>query len=165
MTPAEESEVDGRRQNFFLPGELPLTVLALLADQPRYGYQLMVELDRRFAPAYRSSAGSLYPALAALVDSKLVTARREATRKIFSVTPAGRSALKRRREALAAIEIRTGVRLLDGPDLDAVLDRFVLRVKALAGRLQPADAEALLDRVAEELADLAQTTEVPTDGA
>ncbi|EUA73856.1 hypothetical protein I540_0264 [Mycobacteroides abscessus subsp. bolletii 1513] len=36
---------------FFRHGELPLVLLALLAQRPMHGYELMSELSRLFGPA------------------------------------------------------------------------------------------------------------------
>src|SRR3954453_7266415 len=54
------------RTQFFMPGELPLVILALLNVRPQGGYELLRELEQRYGPAYRPSPGSIYPALAAL---------------------------------------------------------------------------------------------------
>jgi DNA-binding PadR family transcriptional regulator len=91
------------RNQFFAPGELPLVLLAILGAEPRHGYELMAELDRLFSPAYRSSAGSVYPAIAALDEGGLIAASPSGVRKTYRLTPAGRSALAKRRSALAAI--------------------------------------------------------------
>ena len=139
------------RNQFFAPGELPLVLLAVLGAQPRHGYELMAELDRLFSPAYRSSAGSVYPAIAALDEEGLITASSPGPRKTYRLTPAGRSALAKRRSALAAIEVRTGARLRPEEGLNAALDRFVNRVGALSGRLDPAVVESILDGAASQI--------------
>ena len=139
------------RNQFFAPGELPLVLLAILAAEPRHGYELMVELDRLFSPAYRSSAGSVYPAIAALDEEGLITSSPSSPRKTYRLTSAGRAALTKRRSGLAAIEVRTGARLRPEEGLSAALDRFVNRVGALSGRLDPVLVEAILDGAASEI--------------
>lgn len=141
----------GGRNQFFAPGELPLVLLALLALAPRHGYELMAELDRLFAPAYRSSAGSVYPAIAALDEEGLIAASRSGPRKTYRLTSAGRTALIKRRSAVAAIEVRTGARLRPEEGLGAALDRFVNRVTALSGRLDPELVESILDGAASQI--------------
>ena len=141
----------GSRNQFFAPGELPLVLLAVLASRPRHGYELMAELDRLFSPGYRSSAGSVYPAVAALAEEGLIAASSAGPRKIYRVTNAGRTALARRRPALASIEVRTGARLGPEEGLSPMLERFANRIEALSGRLDPQVVAAALDRTASEL--------------
>jgi hypothetical protein len=48
----------GRRRR----GDVRLTLLLLLAEEPRNGYQLMQEIERRSDGHWRPSPGSVYPA-------------------------------------------------------------------------------------------------------
>jgi DNA-binding PadR family transcriptional regulator len=138
---------DGRR--FFRHGELPLVLLVMIRDQPRHAYQLLARLERLFAPSYEPSTGSIYPAVAALVDSGLVAAQDEGRRRVYSITAKGRRTLERSGEALAEIEARTGVRLTT-EDLDAVLARFAARLKQ-APSVDVAAVEKELERVVERV--------------
>jgi len=142
--------VAGRR-NFFLHGELPLVLLCLVGRGPVHGYDLMSELARLLSPAYEPSPGSVYPALAALVEEGLVVAHAgEGRRRTYRVTRKGRDLLASRRGALRAFEVRTGTRLGDD-DVQAAIERFAARVAPYAERL-PADAVgAALDRAADDL--------------
>lgn len=77
-------------------GAVELAVLGLLADQPRYGSQLVEELADY--PALALSAGTIYPLLARLKKADLIDARWEESpvgppRKYYSLTTAGRAAL------------------------------------------------------------------------
>ncbi|HET6874077.1 MAG TPA: PadR family transcriptional regulator [Acidimicrobiales bacterium] len=141
----------GQRNQFFAPGELPLVLLALVAGRPRHGYDLMAELDRLFQPAYSSSPGSVYPAVAALAEEGLIARSTSGTPKTYRLTAAGRTALSKRRAALAAIEVRTGARLDPDGGLAGALERFANRVNAVAGRVDPAPVERILDRAASEI--------------
>ena len=49
------------QKQFFMPGELPLVLLSLIAGRPQGGDELMGELERRYGPVYRPSPGSVYP--------------------------------------------------------------------------------------------------------
>src|SRR4051794_14633552 len=142
----------GRRQ-FFQPGELPLILLELLRARARHGYELMSELDRLFGPEYRASAGSVYPALTALLEEGLILEERDhgGPRRRYRCSATGRAALAKRRAALAAIEVRTGVRLRTERELAAVIDRFAARVDQLGGAVDPDEVEAMLDNVATRL--------------
>lgn len=139
----------GRR--FFRYGELPLVLLALLDQRPMSGYDLMGELRRLFAPHYRPSPGSVYPALDVLAAEGLVVAAGEGGTSAWAPTEVGRRTLERRREDLAAVEARTGTRLQTGSALDAVLARFGARLRAVTGRVGVDEIEQRLEGVAAEL--------------
>ena len=136
------------RTRFFRYGELPLVVLFLLEHQPLRGFDVMAELDRLFGPAYRASAGTVYPALGALEGEGLIC-RTDFDPQRYALTPVGRKSLDTRRELLSIIENRTGVALRSGDDLAAALQRFTARIEPLAGRV---DVEAI-ERVLNDAAD------------
>ncbi|MFB9473342.1 PadR family transcriptional regulator [Nonomuraea salmonea] len=80
----------GPTGRFFGPGELRLAVLALIAEQPGHGYQLMTRLADRFNGTYEPSAGSIYPTLQLLEDEGLVRAEpAEGGRKVHHATEDG----------------------------------------------------------------------------
>src|ERR1700712_4069095 len=59
----------GRRSGrLFDPGELRLVVLALIAEQPRHGYQIIKEVEDRTANTYSPSPGVIYPTLTMLEE-------------------------------------------------------------------------------------------------
>ncbi|SEG94113.1 Transcriptional regulator PadR-like family protein [Nonomuraea solani] len=80
----------GPTGRFFGPGELRLAVLALVAEQPGHGYQVMSRLADRFNGTYEPSAGSIYPTLQLLEDEGLVRVEPEEGRKVYHVTGEGR---------------------------------------------------------------------------
>ena len=72
-------------------GDLRLMTLALVADQPRNGYQIIKEIGLRFDGAYAPSPGAIYPVIAWLEDMNLVTiAPADGAAKQVSATAAGR---------------------------------------------------------------------------
>jgi DNA-binding PadR family transcriptional regulator len=143
----------GRR--FFRHGELHLVVLALLEERPMHGYELMGELARLFGPAYRPSAGTIYPALEGLQAEGLVDGHDDGGRRILELTAAGSAALARRVEVLDALEVRTGVRLRNRPGVEASLARLAARVQAVAALVDAEVLDAVLDAAATEIEDLA----------
>ena len=64
-------------------------ILALLAEQPMHGYQVIQELSERTEGVWRPSPGSVYPTLQLLEDEGLVEPTAEGGKKIFHLTPAG----------------------------------------------------------------------------
>jgi DNA-binding PadR family transcriptional regulator len=132
---------------FFKHGELALVVLALLERAPMHGYQLIAELDELFGDAYEPSTGTVYPAVRALEDEGLVTSAEIGRRAVYSLTAVGRRSLARRSEQLAALEVRTGVRIRSG----AELDRLLVRAREAAARVDVDKARVVLERAVEEL--------------
>ena len=151
------SKQSARRVQLFQPGELPLVLLELVHSRPRHGYELMNELDRLFGPVYRASAGSVYPALTALVEEGLILEDAQGPRRRYRCSATGRAALEKRRAALAAIEVRTGVRLRPEHELADAVERFGSRVARLRGLVEPGDVEQMLDEVASRLEATAHT--------
>jgi DNA-binding PadR family transcriptional regulator len=73
-------------------GDVRAALLALLAEEPRNGYQLMQEIERRSEGVWRPSPGSVYPALQQLEDEGLVRVDESEGRKLFHLTDTGRDA-------------------------------------------------------------------------
>lgn len=76
-------------------GDVRAAVLALLAEQPMHGYQVITELTERSRGAWRPSPGSVYPTLAQLEDEGLVTVAETGGRRVFTLTDAGRREVER----------------------------------------------------------------------
>jgi DNA-binding PadR family transcriptional regulator len=79
-------------------------VLALLAEEPRNGYQLIQELSERTNGMWRPSPGSVYPTLQQLEDEGLVeTVDGGASgRRQYQLTEAGRTYAQEHADELAA---------------------------------------------------------------
>ncbi|HET9347919.1 MAG TPA: PadR family transcriptional regulator [Arthrobacter sp.] len=74
-------------------GEVRSAVLALLAERPMHGYQIIREIEERSGGSWKPSAGSVYPTLQLLADEGLIRAEESNGRKIYSLTEAGREAV------------------------------------------------------------------------
>jgi DNA-binding PadR family transcriptional regulator len=72
-------------------GEVRPAILAVLAEKPMHGYQVMQELRERSGGAWAPSAGSIYPTLQQLEDEGLVLAEERDGRRVFTLTESGRS--------------------------------------------------------------------------
>ncbi|HPG13430.1 MAG TPA: PadR family transcriptional regulator [Microthrixaceae bacterium] len=73
-------------------GDVRAAVLALLAEQPMHGYQIISELDERTGGAWKPSPGSVYPTLQMLADEGLVRSEPEGGKNVFHLTDSGRRA-------------------------------------------------------------------------
>ena len=83
-------------------GDVRAALLVLLAEEPRNGYQLMQEIERRSDGVWRPSPGSVYPALQLLEDEGLVQVAPEKGGKEYELTDAGRAEVEARDAALGA---------------------------------------------------------------
>jgi DNA-binding PadR family transcriptional regulator len=72
-------------------GDVREAVLALLAEQPMHGYQIIHEIEERSGGTWKPSAGSVYPTLQLLADEGLISAEESNGRKTYSLTEAGRA--------------------------------------------------------------------------
>lgn len=70
-------------------GDVRAAVIALLAEKPMHGYQIISEIGERSGGAWKPSAGSVYPTLQLLADEGLITAEEQGGRKTYSLTDAG----------------------------------------------------------------------------
>ena len=70
-------------------GDVRAAVLALLAEQPMHGYQIIHEIEERSGGTWKPSAGSVYPTLQLLADEGLISAEESHGRKTYALTEAG----------------------------------------------------------------------------
>jgi DNA-binding PadR family transcriptional regulator len=73
-------------------GNMKYEILSVLADGPRHGYDVMLEIERRRG-GLRPSPGSIYPALQMLEDGDFVTVEEVSGKRTFSITDTGRALL------------------------------------------------------------------------
>ena len=78
--------------------DLQLLLLALLAAEPRHGYELIKALQTHSNGFYSPSPGMVYPALTYLEEIGYVTAEQEGNRKRYAVAKAGQVHLAENRE-------------------------------------------------------------------
>lgn len=73
--------------------DLQIVILALLADKPAHGYELIRALEEKSGGFYTPSPGVIYPALTYLDEIGHAEAAPEGKRKLYSITEAGRAYL------------------------------------------------------------------------
>jgi len=76
-------------------GDVRTAILALLAEEPMHGYQIIGLLGERSGGMWRPSAGSVYPTLQQLEDEGLVKGEERDGRNVYSLTDAGKEAAAR----------------------------------------------------------------------
>ena len=90
-------------------GELKLVILALIAEKPRHGYEIIKELSERVGGDYSPSPGVVYPTLTMLEEMGYASASQDqAGRKLYSVTPEGEKTLADSKAQVDAIFARFG---------------------------------------------------------
>jgi DNA-binding PadR family transcriptional regulator len=83
-------------------GDVRAAALALLAEQPRNGYQIIQEIAERSGGYWKPSSGSVYPALQQLEDEGLVEVATEEGRRTFRLTEAGQAYVEQHQDELKA---------------------------------------------------------------
>lgn len=101
-------------------GDVRAAVLALLAEQPMHGYQVITELAERSRGAWRPSPGSVYPTLQQLEDEGLVTVAESGGRRVFTLTDAGRQEVARQESSSAGKAPWEQLRPWEQPDEDEI---------------------------------------------
>jgi DNA-binding PadR family transcriptional regulator len=79
-------------------GDLKVLALALIAEQPRHGYELIKLIEEKTRGAYSPSPGVIYPTLTFLEEAGYVTAESEGAKKRYTITEPGRAYLKENRD-------------------------------------------------------------------
>src|SRR4029077_6495632 len=79
-------------------GDLKLLALALIAEQPRHGYELLKLIEEKTSDSYSPSPGVVYPTLAFLEEAGYVTAESEGAKKRYTITEEGRAYLEENRD-------------------------------------------------------------------
>jgi DNA-binding PadR family transcriptional regulator len=151
-------------------GDLRLLALALIAEQPRHGYEIIKLLEDKTAGWYSPSPGIVYPTLTYLEEAGYVTSQAEGAKKLYTITEEGRAHLAENRtfvdavlERLAAIGERvTRMRRRFGDDderhrLPPLVRAALENLREIADARLDADADAearlveVLARAAAEL--------------
>ncbi|MCG2627004.1 PadR family transcriptional regulator [Bradyrhizobium sp. WYCCWR 13023] len=83
--------------------DLQLVILALLADRPAHGYELIKIIEERSEGFYTPSPGVIYPALTYLEEVGHASVAQDGGRKLYSITPQGEAFLAEQRGTADAI--------------------------------------------------------------
>lgn len=134
----------GRRGGrLFDYGELRLLVLAMIAERPSHGYELMKAIEERFGGAYSPSPGVIYPTLSWLEDMGYAAVDTEdGGRKRFSLTAEGEAFLAANRAAADALLARMAEAPAEGRPAPVIRSMENLKLALrLRFQLGPIDAE------------------------
>jgi DNA-binding PadR family transcriptional regulator len=91
------------RGRMLTQGDLRLITLALIAEQPRHGYELIKLIEEKTANWYSPSPGIIYPTLTYLEDVGYLTAQAEGAKKLYTITEEGSAYLAQNRAIADAV--------------------------------------------------------------
>ncbi len=96
-----------REGRMFDSGDLRLVILALVAEKPRHGYEIIKALEERVGGGYSPSPGVVYPTLTMIEDIGYATgAQDQGGRKLYTLTAEGEAFLAANRPQVDAIFAR-----------------------------------------------------------
>ncbi len=81
-------------------GDLQLLLLALLAEKPSHGYELIKALEERSGGFYSPSPGMIYPALTYLEEVGHATVQADGAKKLYNITDQGRQQVDANRDVV-----------------------------------------------------------------
>jgi DNA-binding PadR family transcriptional regulator len=114
-------------------GDLRLVALALIAEAPRYGYEVIKLIEEKTADWYLPNPNTVHPMLANLAETGYLTASADPPR-LYTISDHGRDFLKQNRD-------RADVVLNRLTALGARVNRW-RRALGINERLKEADADA-----------------------
>lgn len=155
-----------RRGRMFGTGELRLALLALIAKEPRHGYELIRAIEDMTCGSYAPSPGAVYPTLQMLEEEGMIKpakgkAKDDAEgsgKKPFKATKAGKAELENRADEVDDLMERLGEhgerteRIKEkSPDLFRAMGNLgtVLKNRARAGKLDQAAMNEIVDIIDE----------------
>ena len=153
----------GRARRLFDYGEIRLLILAMVADRPRHGYEIIKDITERFEGRYAPSPGVIYPTLAWLEDMGYITIEAgESGRKLSRLTAEGAAFLKANRAAIDELMARKAPATAPG-SIRHAMDGLKSALRARIGRGEAsADESARIAAILTEAAGRI-ATEAPQD--
>lgn len=147
----------GRRGRMFASGELRLALLALIAENPAHGYELIKSIEEMTGGGYAPSPGAVYPTLQLLEDEGAITeADAEGSKKPFRVTEQGETELADRSDEVAELLRRLGrhgerTTTVRSHDLFRAMGNLgsVLKNRARSGKLDERTINDIVDMIDE----------------
>jgi DNA-binding PadR family transcriptional regulator len=147
----------GRRGRMFGQGELRLALLALIAENPSHGYELIKGIEEMTGGGYAPSPGAVYPTLQLLEDEGAIEeAEAEGAKKPFAATAQGREELETRKHEVDGLMRRLGrhgeqTTHVRSSDIFRAMGNLasVLKNRARAGKLDERTISEIVDMIDE----------------
>ncbi len=120
-----------RQGRMFGQGDLRILLLALIADKPSHGYDLIRTIEAKFGGEYSPSPGTIYPTLTLLEEQELVVGEAApGGKKSYSATLAGRQFLAENADQVKALMARIDI-MADAKDGSAIPQAIMHAVQTL----------------------------------
>jgi len=146
-------EGPGGRGRVFDQGELRFVLLALIAEAPRHGYEIIKAIEDRLGGSYSPSPGVIYPTLTLLNELGFATVSESGGgRKLYTITDEGRAHLAENQPVVDAVFARmerASASTAGGrsPQVIRAIEnmKMALRLRLSRGPLGEAEAQAIAD--------------------
>src|SRR5262245_5229881 len=130
-----------RRGRVFDQGDLRYVILALIAEKPRHGYELIKAIEDKLGGAYSPSPGVIYPTLTLLEElGHARVSAEEGGKKLYEITPEGTAFLEANRATVDGLfgrmaEVNAAQGGEPAPQVLRAIEnlRFALRLKLSRG--------------------------------
>ena len=143
----------GGRGRVFDQGELRFVLLALIAEAPSHGYEIIKAIEDRLGGSYSPSPGVIYPTLTLINELGFATVSESGGgRKLYTITEEGRAHLAENRPVVDAVFARmerASASTAGGrsPQVVRAIENMktALRLRLSRGPLGEAEAQAIAD--------------------
>jgi DNA-binding PadR family transcriptional regulator len=92
-----------RARRMLAQGDLRLLALALIAQAPRHGYEIIKLIEEKTGDWYSPSPGIVYPTLTYLEEAGYVTGLAEGSKKLYTITDEGKAYLEANRDIIKVV--------------------------------------------------------------
>jgi DNA-binding PadR family transcriptional regulator len=146
-------EGPGGRGRVFDQGELRFVLLALIAEAPRHGYEIIKAIEDRLGGGYSPSPGVIYPTLTLINELGYATVTEtDGGRKLYTITEEGRAHLATNQATVDAVfgrMARMSASTSGGrsPQVVRAIENMktALRLRLSRGPLGEGEAQAIAD--------------------
>jgi DNA-binding PadR family transcriptional regulator len=146
-------EGPGGRGRVFDQGELRFVLLALIAEAPRHGYEIIKAIEDRLGGSYSPSPGVIYPTLTLINELGYATVSETGGgRKLYTITEEGRAHLAENKPTVDAVFARmerASASMAGGraPQVVRAIENMktALRLRLSRGPLGEDEAQAIAD--------------------
>ena len=143
------------RGRVFDSGDLRFVILRLISEKPRYGYEIIKEIEERLGGSYAPSPGVVYPTLTLLEELGYVTVSTgDGTKKLHTITAEGAAALEANKAAVDALfermeQVGTAFGKGRAPQIMRAVENFrmALRLKTSQGALNEDQIRKIVDAI------------------
>jgi DNA-binding PadR family transcriptional regulator len=134
----------------FESGDLRFVLLALIAEKPSHGYELIKAVEEQLGGGYSPSPGVVYPTLTLLEELGYVTVEaQDGGKKLYSITDAGRAFLGENQRIVDGLFARMDQARSRGgrfsPQIMRAMEnlKIALKYRLAAGDLTEADVQSI----------------------